>query len=88
VEPYPADCVCDSPVKSWGVTVNKSVEYRHNAAKCLHLSDQTTDQMIRLGLLDMAQAWLELAERAEKYGQAGLVFEAAQLGAVEARPAV
>jgi hypothetical protein len=68
--------------------VNMSVEYRQNAAKCLNLADQTTDQMIRLGLLDMAQAWLELAERADKRGQADLVVDATWPVALETRPAV
>jgi hypothetical protein len=41
--------------------------YRENAAECLHLADQvnSADSFIRTGLIEMAHAWLELAEAAQ-----------------------
>jgi hypothetical protein len=41
-------------------------EYRQNAAKCLELADNSTEHGTRLGLMEMAQAWLRLSEQAEK----------------------
>ena len=38
--------------------------FKENAANCLLLSDQVTYPIIRAGLLDIAHAWLELAEQA------------------------
>ena len=38
--------------------------FKANAANCLLLSDQVTYPLIRAGLLDIAHAWLELAEQA------------------------
>jgi hypothetical protein len=38
--------------------------FKANAANCLLLSDQVTYPIIRAGLLDIAHAWLELAEQA------------------------
>jgi hypothetical protein len=44
-----------------------STEYKENAATCLLLADQasTTHPLLRTGLIDMAHAWLQLAEQAE-----------------------
>ena len=52
-------------------------EYRQNAATCLHLADQSRDQAIRLGLIDMAHGWLRLAEQAEKNSDIDLQYEVA-----------
>ena len=35
-------------------------------AKCLELADNSTEHGTRLGLMEMAQAWLRLSEQAEK----------------------
>jgi len=43
-------------------------EYKENAATCLLLADQAsaTHPLLRTGLIDMAHAWLQLAEQAER----------------------
>jgi len=50
-------------------------DYQQNAAKCLDLADQSSDPAIRMGLIDMAHAWLRLAEQAEKNSRTDLVYE-------------
>jgi hypothetical protein len=49
-------------------------ECRENAGKCLELAELSIEQSIRLGLLDMAHAWLRLAEQAEKNAEAHLAY--------------
>jgi hypothetical protein len=43
--------------------------YRRYAAECLAIAKDTPDRRGKLGLLDMAQAWLALADQAEKSGK-------------------
>jgi hypothetical protein len=43
-----------------------SDEYRRNAIECLQLADGISDTPSRLLLIHMAQAWLRLADQAEK----------------------
>ncbi len=43
-------------------------ECRYHAAECLALAQQTTDENQKAKLLQMAQAWTELAERAVNDG--------------------
>ena len=50
-------------------------EYRQNAGQCLELADKTSDPAIRLGLIDMARAWFQLAEQAAKNSRTDLVYE-------------
>lgn len=56
--------------------MSRDEEYRNNAAKCLQLADQTLDQAIRLGLIDMAHCWLNLAEQAEQNHRADAAYAA------------
>ena len=49
--------------------------YRRNAAKCVEIAQRTSDVESRLALLDMAQAWLALAEQAMKNSETVLVYE-------------
>lgn len=51
------------------------VEYRRHAAECLQLAGQATDPQHKIALLDMADAWLRLARRAEKNLHANRVHE-------------
>jgi hypothetical protein len=55
-----------------------SVElYRTYAAQCVELALKGPDPETRLALLDIAQAWLALAEHADKNSHApALVYEA------------
>jgi hypothetical protein len=43
-----------------------SRERRRLAAGCLSLAKQTTNEKVRAVLIEMAQGWLRLAERAER----------------------
>ena len=43
--------------------------YRLNAANCLDLAKEFTDPERKLALLDMAAAWLRLAETTEKFAE-------------------
>jgi hypothetical protein len=49
--------------------------YRLHAATCVLLAQKIDDAESKLALLDMAQAWVALADQAEKNSQATLVFE-------------
>ncbi len=43
--------------------------YREHAAHCLKIAQDVADLRSKLSLLDMAQAWVALAEQAEKNGE-------------------
>jgi len=49
-----------------GESVVTQEDYRQNAVNCLQLADEAIDPAIRMGLIDMAHAWLSLAEEAER----------------------
>lgn len=49
--------------------------YRMRAAQCTKLAQKATDSEAKLALLDMAQAWLSLAEQADKNAETTLVYE-------------
>lgn len=55
--------------------VNSAELYRANAAECLVMASSITDANNRKSLLDMASAWLRLADLAEKNGRTDLVYE-------------
>ena len=44
----------------------RSATYRLNAAHCIEIAARTADTENKLTLLNMARAWLLLAEKAEK----------------------
>jgi hypothetical protein len=50
-------------------------KYQRHAADCLLFADQCGHPALRLGLLDMAHSWLQLAEQAQKNYSADLVCE-------------
>jgi hypothetical protein len=62
------------------VSRDRSRERRRLAAECLTIARQTTDVVVRTSLVEMAQRWLELAERCEHDD----CNEALRLRAVEA----
>jgi hypothetical protein len=41
-------------------------DYRQNAAQCLRLAHQARDVRAKFIMLEMAQAWMRLAEHSEK----------------------
>ena len=47
-------------------------EYRRNAAQCVVVAEDTISGPDRLILMQMAAAWLHLAEEAEKDSQANV----------------
>ncbi len=49
--------------------------YRAHAGVCLWLAQKSSDSETRVVLLDMARAWLALAEQGEKNRQTTLVYE-------------
>jgi hypothetical protein len=49
--------------------------YREYAARCLELAYTTTDERGKFALIDMARAWMRLAEQAEKNSQLDLSYE-------------
>ncbi len=49
--------------------------YRTHAAQCIKLAQSIGELAGKLSLLDMAQAWIALAEQAEKNGETVLVYE-------------
>ena len=54
---------------------------RRNTAKCIAVSQTLTSTAERLSLLDMAQAWIDLAIQAEKNEKlAALVYETPDRG--------
>lgn len=48
--------------------------YRVHAAHCIQFAQKTDDPEVKLGLLDMASAWLSLADQNEKNGQQAVVL--------------
>ena len=48
--------------------------YRLNAANCFDLAKEFADPERKLAMLDMAAAWLKLAEISEQFGE-GPLFE-------------
>jgi hypothetical protein len=59
---------------------DRSREHRRMAAECLTIARQTCDSGLRASLVEMAQKWLDLAERSEHDGW----NEALRLRALEA----
>lgn len=53
----------------------KAEEYRRNAASCLQLVEKTSEPAEKRFLLDMAQAWNNLADQADRNSRADLVYE-------------
>jgi len=48
--------------------MSKSEEYRMHATRCLLLAEESANSTTRLPFMEMAQAWLRLADQAEKNG--------------------
>ena len=49
--------------------------YRVQAAKCIQLAQKASDGESKLALLDMARAWIALADQNDKNSQTSLVYE-------------
>jgi hypothetical protein len=54
---------------------NSAEVYRVRAKSCTQLAHNATDADSKMLLLDMAQAWLALAEQADKNSATTLVYE-------------
>jgi hypothetical protein len=46
--------------------MSRAHEYRHYAAECLRVAQTTSNPNDRQKMLEMAQKWCELADRAER----------------------
>ncbi len=55
--------------------MRNSEEYRRNASNCLRVAERTTDLAARSTLLEMARAWHNLANQAERNSRTDLVYE-------------
>lgn len=55
--------------------MGKAEVYRRNAASCLQLVDKASDPAERAFLLDMARAWHNLANQADRNSRTDLVYE-------------
>jgi hypothetical protein len=51
---------------SGGAFMARAEEYRRYAAECVRVAQDTADPKDKALLLEMAQRWLELAERAQR----------------------
>jgi hypothetical protein len=49
--------------------------YKVHAAACLEIARNANDREGKIALLDMARAWLVLAEQHDKSSQTALVYE-------------
>ena len=49
--------------------MSKSEEYQQRAAECLRVAQATNDPINKALLLEMAQAWVRLAEQAKAKGE-------------------
>ena len=49
--------------------------YRYHAAQCLQVDESSTDATTKSTMLDMASAWLRLAEQADKNSTTDVVYE-------------
>lgn len=58
-----------------GSVLSAPEEYRRKAAQCVLVAEDTNDIGSRLLLLQMAHAWLLLAEQAEKNTKLDLTYE-------------
>jgi hypothetical protein len=54
---------------------DSGTRYRLFASHCLAIAQETPDPARKLALLDMAQAWVVLAEQGEGHGFAGEAHE-------------
>jgi hypothetical protein len=59
--------------------VSRSVDFRDHVADCLRMAEQAKTQAHKALLLDLAQAWVLLAEQARHVGGAGESPEPAKL---------
>jgi hypothetical protein len=50
-------------------------QYKRNALQCLTQAADVSDPLTQAVLRSMAQAWLRLAEQADKNGATNLVYE-------------
>jgi len=55
--------------------VSTHERYRQYALDCLGLANKTNDLSTKTLLVDMAQAWVKLAEQAAKNAEGGAVYE-------------
>jgi ABC-type uncharacterized transport system permease subunit len=57
------------------MSIDRAKSYEANASKCVRLAHNASDIHSKLTLLEMARAWLLLADRALKNSKICLVYE-------------
>jgi hypothetical protein len=55
--------------------MDRADEHRRRAADCLHMADRVVDHQFKASLIDMAGAWVRLAEQADRNRSVDLVYE-------------
>ena len=55
-----------TPLNFWGAQMTRAEEYKQYAVECVRIAQLVTNPDERMHLLEMAQKWRELAERAER----------------------
>ena len=55
--------------------MNNSEEYRHYAVSCMRLATQISDPTQKAHLLEMARAWHNLIDQAERNSKTDIVYE-------------
>jgi hypothetical protein len=58
---------------------NLAARYRAFAAKCVVVAQNMANASEKLALIDMAQAWIDLADQAEKNGRFFVGYETAEM---------
>jgi hypothetical protein len=58
------------PLTELGKAMARADEYRRYAAECVRVAQTTSNQNDKQMMLDMAQKWRELAEKAERQNEA------------------
>ena len=61
--------MCSGVFGAEGIRVSKASEYRRLAAECLQIANNMSLNAERARLMEMAQKWLELAQKAEAEGE-------------------
>jgi hypothetical protein len=60
---------CITPVEQGPVPASKESDYRRQAVETMRVAQQATCSSVRTRLVDLAEAWIELAEKARKGSQ-------------------
>jgi hypothetical protein len=57
------------PDERWRVTASREIDYRRQAVETMRLAQQASSSSVKTRLVNLAEAWIELAEKTRKAGQ-------------------